>query len=137
AKGPGAPRSRGSGRVGVIPLESQVVPTRRSPRPHDVRWADAAVRDLPAAPRWHPEDFMRARGFARWLVLAWLASAGAGGLSPARAATGSDPAPESRVEPGDPSTGDESQSDEEDLLDESSRRDPFENLNRNIFSFNR
>ncbi len=84
---------------------------------------------------------MRVRGVARCLVLAVAAWSLAGG--PARASDEADAARESDVEVVPKEFADEEFADEEgwdpedDLLDESARRDPFEGLNRGVFSFNR
>jgi phospholipid-binding lipoprotein MlaA len=82
---------------------------------------------------------MRPRGVCRSLVLAVIAALAAGPW-PARASDGPDPAvadtPEVEHEAlsleGDPLFDED-----EELLDESTNRDPFEPLNRSVFSFNR
>jgi phospholipid-binding lipoprotein MlaA len=82
---------------------------------------------------------MRARRAAQTLVFTLIAGFAATGPAPARASSEAATAPASdpAVAP-DPMAGDEaSQGEDEDLLDEASGRDPFEGLNRDIFSFNR
>jgi phospholipid-binding lipoprotein MlaA len=84
---------------------------------------------------------MRARGVSRSLVLAVIAALAAAPW-PARASDGPEPgvaaAPEVEPQPveleDDPLFDD---AEEEDLLGGSSNRDPFEELNREVFSFNR
>jgi phospholipid-binding lipoprotein MlaA len=77
---------------------------------------------------------MRARRFARSLLLV-IALGVAGARSPARASDAPDPgldAPPAQA-------GDEADEEEEEgeLLEEPGTRDPFEGLNRDVFSFNR
>ncbi len=78
---------------------------------------------------------MRARRFATSL-LAVIALVGTGAPS-ARASDEPDPGLE--IERGEVADDEDSfgEDDEEDLLDESGQRDPFEGFNRDIFSFNR
>jgi len=77
---------------------------------------------------------MRTR-YARSLLLAVIAI----GLSaPFRASAADAPDRRPELESGEsPGQGDLALEDDEDLPDESSRRDPFEPLNRDVFSFNR
>jgi len=84
---------------------------------------------------------MTPRAVTRSLVIAWLAWF-ATGIAPARATEASDSAPVTDVElkPAEPAAGEEApleDEDEEDLVDEAGQRDPFEGLNRDIFTFNR
>jgi phospholipid-binding lipoprotein MlaA len=95
--------------------------------------------DLFLFPRSRSEDLMRARG-CRGFVLA-LAAGMAAAAVPARSSQGTDPPiaatpameQEEVVLEDDPLFDDE----DEDLLVASSERDPFEGLNRSVFSFNR
>jgi len=79
---------------------------------------------------------MRARRVGLAFVSALILATG--GASPARASGGADSAPASdpAVAPDDLADHDASLEDE-DLPDEAGQRDPFEGLNRDIFSFNR
>jgi phospholipid-binding lipoprotein MlaA len=80
---------------------------------------------------------MRARGFARSLLVAVMAIGVAASVRPARAAEQTDPA----VAPSESKDAapalEEPEEEEEELVDEASARDPFEGLNRDVFSFNR
>ena len=82
---------------------------------------------------------MRAYRVAPALVLALFALLVAGGAVPARASDPADapPVTDPEIEPED--FGEDPLDDDEDLdlLDDVSARDPFEGLNRDIFSFNR
>jgi phospholipid-binding lipoprotein MlaA len=86
---------------------------------------------------------MRARCVARWLALAAIALGLVGGVRPARAneAGAAAVAPDAAAaEPGDAPAKPDSKLDdemEEDLVDETSRSDPFEPFNRGVFWFNR
>ena len=82
---------------------------------------------------------MRARGVCRPLLLAVIAALAAAAL-PARGSNAQDPAVSAApaVEPEKVQLESDPLFDEdEELLYESSDRDPFEGLNRNVFSFNR
>ena len=82
---------------------------------------------------------MRARRAAPTLVFALIALSLATGPAPARASGAADTAPagDPAVAP-NPLTGDDASLGEgEDLLEDAGGRDPFEGLNRDVFSFNR
>jgi phospholipid-binding lipoprotein MlaA len=83
---------------------------------------------------------MRARGSARSLLLAAIAIGVVAGVRPARAGDEADSAPadEPAVDPVGIEVEDPDPLLEEDEdVDEASSRDPFEGLNRDVFSFNR
>jgi phospholipid-binding lipoprotein MlaA len=82
---------------------------------------------------------MRARAGGVWLVLAVIASTAAGGLQTASAVDPPDGSPAADFEVEDDALllEEDPLFDEEQDLVESSGRDPFEGLNRDVFSFNR
>ena len=84
---------------------------------------------------------MRARGVARSLALALIAIGVTGSFSLARASDEADAARTADVvaeqHPVSGEADSQPEGEDEDLLDEASRRDPFEGFNRDIFSLNR
>jgi phospholipid-binding lipoprotein MlaA len=81
---------------------------------------------------------MRAHRVALAPAFALIALLVATGTAPARAsAVETAPASDPAVAPDDLADDDASLDDDEDLLDDAGGRDPFEGLNRDVFSFNR